>query len=263
VEGDDAGDGFTIHAARERDRRLVEAQKLEAMGRLASSVAHEVNTPLQYIGSHLRFLRSACSRLGCATTSALEGEALVARMLVALDECAEGVESAQTMVLAMRQLAHGQAVVMGPVDLNQVTRKAVTLVQPLAHGICDLSVSLGDRPPIVRGHAGALQHAVLNLLTNAFDAVQERSGERRIMIRTQTDVPDGVIEVEDTGPGIPVELLERVFEPFFTTKIVGKGSGQGLPVTRAIVERHAGSIALTSEPGSGARARIRVPLANA
>jgi signal transduction histidine kinase len=130
--------------------------------------------------------------------------------------------------------------------------------------VASLETELGTLPPVVCD-PGLMTQALVNLLVNAADAVEEaaagRAGPGRIRIRTGHDGGWALVEVADDGPGIPAELRQRVFEPFFTTKAAGLGTGQGLPIARAIVEgRHGGRLTLETEAGGGATFTIRLPL---
>jgi two-component system NtrC family sensor kinase len=242
---------------RRLELELGEVQKFESLGRLAAGVAHEINTPMQYIQSSLDFLVDAVHDLNLAESRPDLAEDMSASIRDALD----GVSRVSAIVRSVGEYAHVQRTQqMAPVDLNRQIQMAVQLGRTEYKNRADLTLDLGELPA-VHGHADELGRAILNLLINASHAITAKCGDRgRITISTRA-LPDGIhLAVADTGIGIPAEHRARIFEPFFTTKELGKGTGQGLAIVRkTIVEQHCGRIEVDSTPGVGTTFHIFIP----
>lgn len=260
---------------RERNRlesELRHAQKLESLGEMAAGIAHEINTPMQFIGDQLSFIQQAAADLLAVTDGKAPAEAdlefIRRRLPRAVERASEGVARVSRIVSAMRQFAHpgtGQEMT----DLNALIDSTLVVAANSFKYVADLDLQLGTLPqvPVIRGDLGQV---LLNLVANAahsMEAQQALDGERgRLRIRSSTSAAPGFVEIsiEDTGVGVPSHLKERIFEPFFTTKPVGKGTGQGLSLSRLIVvERHAGQLILEDVQPHGARFIIRLPIAAA
>jgi two-component system, NtrC family, sensor kinase len=249
--------------AREVDRRmqveLQHAQKFEALGRLAAGVAHEINTPTQYIQSSLEFLSSA-------VTEALEGNAeTLADAPGAIADAMDGVQRVTALVRSVREYAHtSHRRELEQVDLNRQIRMVAELARSQYKHDADLVLDLAERLPTILGNADELGRALLNLLVNAAQAVQthrKAMQKGRITITSRSTADTVTITVSDTGGGIPMEHWGRVFEPFFTTKPRGQGTGQGLAIAHAaIVERHRGSLRFDSKVGEGTTFHISLPI---
>jgi PAS domain S-box-containing protein len=231
------------------DRKRLEAQvaagdRLASMGRLAAGVAHEINNPLSYVIGHLEALRQT---------------GLDATQRKAVEEVLEGVGRVRTIVDDLRNLSRGQDERRGPVDLLHVVITACNIVAPqLKHR----AILVRDLVPVpmVDGNESRLGQLVLNLLMNAAEAVREgHATENEVRVRVHPD-DEGriVLEVIDTGEGIPPSVRERIFDPFFTTKPVGVGTGLGLAICRGIVTSHGGEIEVESSPGKGSTFRVRL-----
>jgi PAS domain S-box-containing protein len=275
-------------AENERDRMEVElrlSQKLEAVGQLAAGVAHEINTPIQYVGDALRFLQEAFEdllgldaaqqRLLAAAEGVLDADLVAAvrsaeehadveylreRVPAALGRSSSGLARVSTIVKAMRAFAEPASNALGPVDLNDAIRNTLVVAAHEHQPVADVETDLAELPPVLCD-AGELNHVLLNLVVNAAQAIAP-SGERgRILVQTRRVNDHAQIAVADDGCGMSLEVAERVFDPFFTTKDVGSGTGQGLTVARSIVERHGGTIELDTEPGKGTTFRVKLPLA--
>jgi signal transduction histidine kinase len=153
---------------------------------------------------------------------------------------------------------------MAPGDINQALERALVLARNELKYVAAVEKELGALPPI-DCHIGSLHQVFLNLLVNAAHAIEDKQakhpdGKRGgIKVATRTEREAVIISIQDSGCGIPTELRERIFEPFFTTKPVGKGSGQGLPLVRAVVEKHHGKIEIDSEVGVGTTFTLRLP----
>jgi signal transduction histidine kinase len=236
-------------AARERmELELRHAQKLEAMGRLAAGVAHEINTPMQFIGDNLSFLKEGVADLlaladqpaSMHSTAAGDLEYLRDNMPDALAQATEGVRRVAAIVSSMKQFTHqGNGVV--PLDLSQAVRNTVTLASHEHRMVADVAVRLTDLPPVFC-HAGEINQLLLNIVVNAAHAIsdQVKGTDAKGQITIETSRIDGFasVTIADSGGGIPDDVRDRVFEPFFTTKALGRGTGQGLAIAKAVVDRH-------------------------
>lgn len=249
---------------------LQHAEKLRAVGQLASGVAHEINTPVQYIGDSVRFLADAFGDLDLALDDEVrrrdEETAFLRREVPhALARCNDGVQRVANIVRALKMLAHPDDSKQHPADLGEAIRNTLVVCAGEVKHVADVHVELGSRRPVTC-HIGEIQQVLLNLLVNAGHAVADRIGnspERgTIAIETRDEGDDVVISIRDDGPGIPAEIRKRIFEPFFTTKPVGKGTGQGLPIAHSlIVDHHGGQLTFDSTVGVGTTFTIRLPAA--
>jgi two-component system, NtrC family, sensor kinase len=269
----------------ERDQMEVElrmAQKLEAVGQLAAGIAHEINTPVQFVGDSVHFLREAFEdlrglldayrdalgeslpsavreRLAAAEAQA-DAEYLRERVPAAVERTLEGVERVASIVRAMKEFAHPQTE-QAPADINRALLTTLTVARNEYKYVAEVRTVLESLPPVVC-NLSDLNQVFLNLVVNAAQAIEDGPQETgTILIRTARDGDAVTIVVRDDGCGIPRDIRERVFDPFFTTKGVGRGSGQGLAIARAIVDRHAGSLELATEVGRGTTFTIRLPIA--
>ena len=278
-------------AAAKRERMEIElrlAQKLEAVGQLAAGIAHEINTPIQFVGDTSRFLHDAfndlmplvdcysevaraaqdgppppelLARLAAAEEVA-ELDYLRERVPAAFERTAAGIGQIAKIVGAMRTFAH-PATDRGPIDINESIRNTLIVTASEYKYVAKLRTDLADLPPVL-GSAGDINQVLINLVVNAAHAVADVVGdsdERGVIeVRTRPDADGVVITVADTGSGIPADVADRIFDPFFTTKEVGRGTGQGLAIARTIVtERHGGTITFTTEPGAGTTFEVRIP----
>ncbi len=279
-----------LRERKQLETELGHARKLEAVGQLAAGIAHEINTPTQYVGDSVHFLRDAFDaqrRLIAKYREAvdrlravgghddfvrevedLEEEVDLAYIDEAVPGCFDrsfdGIERISKIVRAMKEFAHPGQSEKSPADINQALTSTLTIARNEYKYVADVETAFGDLPP-VSCHIGELNQVFLNLLVNAAHAISDVVGGtgNRGVIRVSTEV-DGdavVIEIQDTGAGIPESIRDRVFEPFFTTKEVGRGSGQGLAIARSVVvDKHGGSITFDSVVGQGTTFRIRLPI---
>jgi PAS domain S-box-containing protein len=262
--GQPAGRFVVLHDAtdeRRKEHMLRRAQKLESLGLLAAGIAHEVNNPLAFVRPNLGQLARA-AELACKLSELAPPERAVelAEMPELVAESIDGVERIARIVASMRRLAReGREEEGGSVDANAVLRESLKLAQ-LGRSF-RVATSLDPALPLVYGSKDGLTQVFLNLVVNAKQALGEQPGGR---IRVATRHQDGAVEVaiEDNGPGIAHELLDRVFDPFFTTKGPEEGSGLGLPIAFDIVRAHRGTLSLESRPGHGTRFTIRLPAAS-
>ena len=273
-----------------RTEELAQAQKLESVGRLAAGVAHEINTPIQFVSDSVHFVRDSVRELDVALgahravlAAVMEGaparEAALAAARVeeeidleyitehvpkALDRALDGIARVVTIVRSMKEFAHPTRSEMAHADINQAISATLTIARNEYKYVADLETELGDLPPVVC-NVGEINQAVLNIVVNAAhaigDAVQGTDRKGRITVQTRREADAVVISIGDTGGGIPADVQGRVFDPFFTMKEVGKGTGQGLAIARAVVvEKHRGSLRFETEPGHGTTFILRLPI---
>ncbi len=272
---------------RKLERELLHVQKMESIGTLAGGIAHEINTPIQYIGDNLQFIGDSIDEVMNLLTGyeALAGEAelknassglmqqfkaqaedadlefLRAEMPSAVGQSLAGIEQVSRIVLAMKEFAHPSSKEKTLVDINRVIERALVICSNEFKTVAEITLHLAaDIPPIL-AHEGDLNQLILNLVVNAAYAIREKSKEMgRIDVTTKQLPQQILLTVKDDGCGIPKEFLDRVFDPFFTTKEVGKGSGQGLALCYDIVvNKHGGKIDVESVVGDGTTFRVVLP----
>jgi PAS domain S-box-containing protein len=237
--------------------RLLLADRMTSVGTLAAGVAHEINNPLAYVIANLSFVADA---MGAA---ARDGTAHLGEAREALDEARQGADRVRTIVRDLKAFSRADETASGPVDVRRVLRSSMQMAKNEIRHRARLIEDLGDVPAVLANES-RLGQVFLNLLINAAQAVPEGDVERN-EIRVATRHAGGrvVVEVRDTGPGIPPEVLGRLFDPFFTTKPVGVGTGLGLTICHGIVTALGGEIAVQSEPGRGALFRVSLPAVEA
>lgn len=266
---------------------LRHAQKLESVGRLASGIAHEINTPIQFVGDNLRFLTDGFKDIdellkkyreftesapnavhsGEELRDAVEAadlEYLLAEIPRALSQSIDGVNRVATIVKAMKDFAHPQQNQKMPADLNAALASTLVVARNELKYVADVETDFADLPA-VECHLGDLNQVFLNLLVNAAHAIGEvvnGTGQRgTIRVQTWPDREWVRIAISDTGCGIPEHIRGKVFDPFFTTKDVGRGTGQGLAISRSIVvDKHGGTLTFESEVGRGTTFFISLPV---
>lgn len=274
----------------ERKAREVETQhlqKLEALGRLSAGLAHEINTPIQFVGDNTRFLaasyetirqliatyRQAIAVEAGAVLSEQSREAireaeaeadleyLETEIPPAISQSLEGVDRVATLVRAMKTFCKPGHDTQAGADLNDALQAAVTVTFPQVKEVAEIECDFGALP-IVMCSIGDLNQVFLNMLLNAADAIEDKGDRGTITVRTRCEGGNAVIEISDTGTGMPEEVRTRIFEPFFTTKDVGRGTGQGLALARAVVQdKHGGNISVRTRVGEGTTFGIALPVA--
>ncbi len=272
--------------------QLAQAQRLEAIGQLAAGIAHEINTPTQYVGDNVSFLKDVsqdimklqgeygrlldAARDGTITPELISEISAVAKevdvgflsreMPSAAEQALEGVERISNIVRAMRQFAHPGAEEKVATDVNRAIENTVMVSRNEWKYVADMETDLDPDLPFVQLLPGEFNQVILNMIVNAAHSIANvvgdgSGGKGKITIKTRRNGELAEIRVSDTGTGIPEKLRDRVFDPFFTTKEVGKGTGQGLAIAHVvIVDKHNGTIALESEEGKGASFIVRLPI---
>ena len=276
-----------ISERQQMELMLRQSQKLEAVGRLAAGVAHEINTPMQFVGVNLVFVEQSVSSMMSvleAVESLLgEGEWKGDRFRVlndamqdcdlkylsgelpqALAESSEGVERVTAIVSAMRSFSHPGNASAASADLNQALRDTVTVARGELRGIAEVTLELTDLPPVLCT-IHDLKQVFLNLVINAAHAIADRGparpGPGTIVVASTCHDDYISITISDDGGGIADRVADHIFDPFFTTKEVGRGSGQGLALAhRAIVEGHHGKLSFATEVGVGTTFEIQLPV---
>lgn len=281
-------------AQRERDRlheQLQLTRKLESIGELAAGIAHEINTPAQYVSDNLSFLRESFEDLrallaelpaalealrklpDAAPADALAGriedadlDYLVEEIPAALAQGQDGIGKIREIVLALKEFSHPGGGEMERADINRVVESTVTVARNEWKYIAEIELDLGAALPQVECFPSAIAQVVLNLLVNAAHAIGDARADGdplgTIRIATARHDEDAVsITITDSGPGIPDEIRHKVFDPFFTTKEVGRGTGQGLAISRSVItEQHGGDLLLDTAPGRGTTFTIVLPV---
>ena len=247
--------------ARRTEEQLAHLQKLEAIGNLAAGIAHEINTPIQYVGDNLRFLGGAFRDLEAPEPS-MDADFLRAEVPAAIDQSLQGVDRVAAIVRAVREFAAPGPDDPTAVSVSRVVENSVAVTRNVWKYAAEVTMDCDPDLPAVPGHVRDLSQCVYHLIMNAVEAVQAVHGPSvgRIKLTTRTAGDGVILTVTDNGCGIGKAMRARVFDPFFTTKPPGKHSGQGLTrVLGCVVKRHHGAVELVSEPGVGTTVTVRLP----
>jgi two-component system NtrC family sensor kinase len=278
-----------ISELRRLGRELAAAQKLESIGRLAAGVAHEINTPVQFVTDSVQFVRTSitdiasviesyravqralqtggdvaeAARLANVAEVAADIDYIIENSPLALDSAVEGLGRVATIVRSMKQFAHPDQAQKTHADLNQAIQGTIVIANNEYKYVALVETDYGDLPP-VQCYLGEINQVVLNLLVNAAhaigDVVKDTGGLGKLTVRTRCDGNEVEIAIGDTGTGIPEAVRSKIFDPFFTTKEVGKGTGQGLALARSIiVNKHGGTLRFETS-GKGTTFFIRLPI---
>jgi len=271
--------------------QLHQAQKLESVGQLAAGIAHEINTPIQYVGDNVRFLKDSFQDLMSLMTtyedlfSDVKGNPLYDERLKkvemaveqsdagylfmeipkAIEQTLEGVARVATLVSAMKEFSHPGTKDKIPLDLNHAISSTVTVARNEWKYVADLETDFDLSLPLISCLPGEFNQVILNLIINSAHAIADviKKGEAekgKIVVQTKNCLEWVEIRIQDTGSGIPQDVRARIFDPFFTTKEIGKGTGQGLAIARSvIVDKHGGSIHFETEEGKGTTFIIHLP----
>ena len=268
------GIGFDITDRKLAEQRLAQGEHLESIGRLAAGVAHEINTPIQFLNDSVYFIREAMQDL-------LAHNAKLAAMLPvqpevdeniedlkkdlppALDRVVDGLGRIAEIVRSMKEFSHVDQREMSRVDLNRAINSTLIIARSEYKYVAEVKTEFQELPPVTC-HGGQINQVVLNLVVNAAHAIADKvKGTPEmglIIVRTFTENGFAVVSVSDTGGGIPEVIRKRIFEPFFTTKEVGKGTGQGLSIAHNVIKAHGGTLTFVTEIGKGTTFTVRLPL---
>ena len=290
--------GFIIIGADITDRKalmnqLNQSQRLKSIGQLAAGIAHEINTPTQYVGDNIRFLKESfddlsqvldCygrllaavkegggrSELVCEIDSCVADadlDYLVEEIPLAIEHTLEGVARISKIVRAMKEFSHPGREEKVPTDINKAIESTITVARNEWKYVAQMQTDFDPAIPPVTCMPGEINQVVLNMIINAAHAIADARGQEEqdelgcIRISTARDRDYVKIAISDTGTGMPPEIQTRIFDPFFTTKEVGRGTGQGLAICYpVIVEKHGGTIDVESELGKGTTFIIKLPL---
>jgi PAS domain S-box-containing protein len=278
----------------DEDRRAMEheqriSQRLKSVGALAAGIAHEINTPMQFVSDSVYFLKTAVSELDVlwpelnelsqrsrggedssaaierirTTLSAIGVDQLVSDANQSAERALEGIRRVTKIIRAMREFAHPDNGEHSMVDINNAIETTLTVCKNVYKEVAQVETDLAPLPAVLCQY-GEINQVLLNIIVNAAHAIEShKDPDFKGMIRISTAVEDhwAVIRIQDNGTGIPESVKARIFDPFFTTKEVGKGTGQGLAIVQSvIVERHRGRITVESEVGRGTTFILRLPL---
>lgn len=294
-EGNYEGYILVFNDITERKRteaQLALSQKMESIGLLAAGIAHEINTPMQYISDNTNFIQDSFNSLHtlvegyreCLVVGSdpkeqghlqslreqeeqLDVDYLLSEIPQALQQTKEGIARVTKLVRAMKEFSHPGKREKALADLNRAIEVTATISRNEWKYVADLNLDLDHELPMVNCTIDEINQVVLNMIVNAADAIKrlaEKVGieapKGRITIGTRRDGEYVEIMVSDTGEGIAPEIIDKIFDPFFTTKEVGKGTGQGLAIAHdIIVNKHMGLIQVESEPGNGTTFRVCLP----
>ena len=289
--------GLTIIGSDITDRKNMETQlqqshKMEAIGQLAAGIAHEINTPVQFVGDNTRFFQDSFDdlirvikkqqeALAAARSNSLTDELveeteqiieeadlayLEEEIPLAIVHSLKGVERIAKIVQAMKIFAHPGMVAKEPVDINQEIEKTITITRNEWKYVADLKTEFEESLPLVPIFRAEFNQVILNMIVNAAHAIAENNKDNpsekgTIHIRTVHEGDQAKIYIGDTGAGIPEDIRHKIFDLFFTTKEPGKGTGQGLAISHSvIVKKHNGTLTLESQEGTGTTFIIGLPL---
>ncbi len=277
---------------RDLESQLMQAKKMESIGQLAAGIAHEINTPAQFVGDNTRFVQDAFKDLielnanfqrlyaaakddavtpelldeVAASMEAADVEFLSDEVPTAIDQSLDGISRISNIVRAMKEFSHPGGKDFETTDLNNAITNTITVASNEWKYLADVETDLADDLPSVMCFQQEINQVILNLIVNAAHAIESGRGEGSdekgvIHIATRAGSDDVEITISDTGCGIPDEIIDRVFDPFFTTKEVGKGTGQGLAMAyKTIVDKHRGTLSMDSKVGEGTTFTIRLPI---
>ena len=262
-----------IQQRKELETQLVHAQKMEAVGQLASGIAHEINSPSQFANDNILFLKEAIegfiSKLSGSSDAPDDKELsfLTENAPDAVQQAQEGISRITTIVKSMKNFAYRDAEsAKKPNDLNQAIKSTIVVATNEWKYHAEVVTGLDENLPMVPCNVGEINQVVLNLIVNGAHAIRDRfesKGKGQINITTRHYPSDdcAVISITDNGGGIPMKVQKRIFEPFFTTKEVGVGTGQGLAIAHnVVVKSHNGQIWFESVEGEGTTFYIKLPM---
>jgi PAS domain S-box-containing protein len=276
------------------ETRLALSQKLESIGQLAAGIAHEINTPMQYISDNTRFLQEVSSEVGSYLSliselvfssekgavspellreikdkeKELDLDFLVTEIPVAINQSLEGIERVRKIIMAMKDFSHPGFREKMFSDINKAIEGTVTISRNEWKYVAELETDLEKKLPLVYCVISEINQVILNMIINAAHAISEKKGKNpmskgKIVIRTRSAGNSVKIEISDNGTGIPESIIKKIYDPFFTTKGVGVGTGQGLTIAHdIIVNKHKGTIDVESVVGKGTAFTVNLPVSN-
>jgi signal transduction histidine kinase/HAMP domain-containing protein len=271
-------------------RELAAAQKLESVGRLAAGVAHEINTPVQFVSDNVQFIRTSMAEISTVIQAyralqhavsagidvagaaqhaaqvemAADLDYLIKDVPLSIDGAAEGLGRIATIVRSMKEFAHPDQAGKTLADLNQAIQSTLVVARNEYKYVAEVDSQFGELP-LVPCYLGEINQVVLNLIINASHAISDvvngTANIGKLTVCTRLDGDEVEISIADTGTGIPEAARDKIFDPFFTTKEVGRGTGQGLAIARSvIVNKHGGTLSFETESGKGTTFFIRLPI---
>jgi signal transduction histidine kinase len=268
-------------------QQLHESRRLEAIGALSSGIAHEMNTPIQFIGDNVKYIGHSLNKIHasymlydklkieCQRQNILPdfvGEInefnrdidlhdLTKEIFTAMRETMDGIKQVRDIVVLMKEFSHPGNGKPESNDLNNVVQGAMTICRSRTKGVVAVETDFAGENPEVSCRKGQIQQVLVNLIVNAVEAIEDANiPDGRIRVATRRTALAVRIEVSDNGPGIPADVREKVFDPFFTTKQVGKGTGQGLALAKdIIIQQHGGQLYLDEKPGYSTCFVIELP----
>jgi len=289
--------GFIIFGKDITDKRIMEMQlmqdqKLKSIGELAAGVAHEINTPTQYVNDNVHFLKTSVMDLMEITKLSLgiddcrgsvksidevlhqirekaasaDFEYLRTEIPLAIEQSIEGLNRISAIVKSMKSFSHPGHETLASIDINGVVNDTITISRNEWKYDADIETDLDPAAPEVLGDSAEITQVLLNIIVNASHAVKDAIKDGlidrgKITVMTKGKAGNLVISIADNGTGTPPEVQPKIFDPFFTTKEVGRGTGQGLAISyHIIVEKHRGRLYFSTEPGRGTTFYIRLPL---
>lgn len=277
---------------RNLERQLSFSQRLESVGQLAAGIAHEINTPIQFVSDNLTFMQKAFQKWSklfehhealhaackenntdaiaelCESIDEYAEEAQIdflrSELPTAILQSCDGASRVAKIVRTMKEFSHPGVQSKTKTDINKAIESTLTVSRNEWKYVADVETDFAVNLPDIPCFPGDLNQAILNLIVNAAQAISEHPKENergKITVRTRATETHVEISIEDNGPGMGKDVRDRIFDPFFTTKPVGKGTGQGLAITYSVVvERHDGTVHVESELGKGTTFVIRLPI---
>lgn len=276
----------------EMQAKLLHTQKLESVGALAAGIAHEINTPVQYIGSNIGFLKEAFTDINALVERCsdlliklkeqnkmvediesidefreeIDLAFLQEEIPIAIKQAEEGIKKVSTLVLAMKEFSHPGSKEKEQSDLNKIIETTIQVALSEWKYTAELRLDLAPDLPLISCYANEVGQVILNLLVNSSQAIKERlekepqTKKGLISIETKQVEDNAEIRIRDNGGGIPADILDKIFDPFFTTKEVGKGTGQGLAIARDVIQnKHDGTLTVNSQWGEGTVFTVILP----
>jgi PAS domain S-box-containing protein len=261
------------------------SKKLESLGLMASSIAHEIKTPLQYIGHNAQFvsdsfeevvqfyemIKDTSGKLEKNHNKELPGkvkkyienqdmEFIMEEIPKASEQIISGVTRVSDIIQSMTEFSHPGKGIKDRADINQLLKSTLVMIQSKIKKSADIQLELSEDLPRIPCYPGELNQVFMNILINALDAIIESRKWGLIKISTHVEGTEIVIAIADTGCGISMESQEHIFNPFYTTKEVGKGTGQGLSLAHNVIEKHKGKLDFTTQEGQGTTFYIYLPI---